>query len=125
MNADEPLSDLELSKALTEITQEAIDYLKQPQNREILVAISRNLEQSDPVKFREFKSFLLSHDSDFGTIFENLSHPLSKDEMTIVSALPSAPKQGNLSDGFSAVLGAETTVKVMQQGSNITRQLSL
>jgi len=46
LNSDEPVSNFELSKLLAEITQEAIDYLKHPQNREALVTVSRELEQS-------------------------------------------------------------------------------
>jgi len=125
LNTDEPVSDLKLSKLLAEITQEAIDYLKHPQNREALVKVSRELEQSNPVKFKEFKTFLITQDVDFKTIFENLSYPLSRDEMTIVAALPTVPKDGNLSKGFSAMLDTETAVTVIQDGSDISRRLSL
>jgi len=118
------LPDLELSELLAEITAEAIDYLKHPQNLETLVAISRELEQSDPKRFKEFQSFLISQDVEFKTIFENLSYPLSANEMTIVAALPDAPT-GSMSEGFSANLDSETLVNVIQDGSDISRSLSL
>lgn len=125
LNTDEPLSDLELSKLLAEITQEAIDYLKNPQNREALVTVSRGLEQSDPVKYKEFQAILITHDAEFKTIFENLSYPLSNKETTIVAALPNQPIVGNMSKGFSAKFDADTSVNVLQDGEIIRRSLSL
>jgi len=103
LNSEEPLPDLELSELLAEITAEAVDYLKHPQNRETLVAISRELEQSNPKQFKEFQNFLISQDTEFKNIFENLSYPLSAEEMTIVAALPDAPT-GSMSEGLSANL---------------------
>jgi len=109
---------------LAEITQEAVDYLKHPQNRETLVAISRDLERSNPVKFKEFQSFLVSQDAEFKTIFENLSYPLSTEEMTIVAGLPDIPR-GSMSEGFTANLNNETLVNIMQDGNDISRSLIL
>jgi len=109
---------------LAEITQEAVDYLKHPQNRETLVAISRDLERSNPVKFKEFQSFLVSQDAEFKTIFENLSYPLSTEEMTIVAGLPDIPR-GSMSEGFTANLDNETLVNIMQDGNDISRSLIL
>ena len=123
LNADKPLPDLELSELLADITQEAVDYLKVPQNRETLVTVSRELEQSNPAQFRDFKTFLISQDADFKQIFETISYPLSENETTILTALPNRPKKS--SEGYTAQLDKDTSVMVMQNGSDVSRSLAL
>lgn len=116
---------MELSQRLAEITQEAIDYLKQPQNREALVSISRSLEQSDPTKFKNFQTFLITHDPEFKSIFESIAVPMSEQELAVVAAMPGIPDHGNMQDGFAMNLNAETMVQVIPSGENVLRSLSL